>query len=632
MWNFLYLGVCLLFSLLLVFFIKMKARIKSKENELFEASIYVCIFSIITEIILQIMASYKLDNEISTIFNKLYLVLIVLWFVVFSKYIFYIFKPAESKQNFETEQKKFLKKYRIINNIHNFMGIIFSIIVCILPIKCFLEGAKMYSYGPAVDFLRIVLAIFIISWIVVSIKNYKRLKNIKYLPILVVIILLVLNIIIQQYEPSVLIVSFTFTFLSYILYHTIENPDIKMVNQLEYAKAQADKANKAKSEFLSSMSHEIRTPMNGIVGIAEYLRTENLSDEGRSLLDDLERVSNTLLEITSGIINISKIEQGAVDIVEKDYNIRETVDDICTYLKPRLKDRPIDFKVEYAPDLPEILFGDKGKIREIITNLLTNSIKYTEKGSINLNIMCINEEDCCKLTIIVSDTGIGIREEMMNKLFEKFSRDEDVTNTTIEGTGLGLAITKKLVDMLNGKITVSSVRGNGTTFTVYLAQKYSQNKTRITEIDEETKEVIKQEEKVESIKEVKDKEIETLEDNTTKVLIVDDNDLNLKVQKRHLYEYGYQVDTCKSGEECLKLLEHNKYDLILMDDMMPDISGTETMKKIKNDLKLTTPIVVITGNAKEEDRDNYLKEGFDEYLAKPFKKEELKQVIKKVFG
>ncbi|MCI6265249.1 MAG: ATP-binding protein, partial [Erysipelotrichaceae bacterium] len=303
------------------------------------------------------------------------------------------------------------------------------------------------------------------------------------------------------------------------------------------------------------------------------------------------------------------IEAGKMEIVEVEYSPREILDNITKLIRPRIGEKPIELKAHFSPDLPAVLYGDMGKVREVITNLLTNAVKYTEKGIIDFEVSCINEKGISKLVISVEDTGRGIKPEKIDKLFTKFQRLEEDRNTTLEGTGLGLAITKNLVEMMGGKIVVQSKYGSGSKFTVYLKQK-----------------IVKMEsEKVE----VQDKENTELVDySDKKILVVDDNMLNIKVATRLLKNYKIVPDTVLSGEECIEKLKEKKYDLILMDDMMPKLSGGETLKKLKEDIHFDIPVVVLTANAISGMREKYLSAGFTDYLAKPIDKLELDRVLK----
>ena len=653
----------MLFSLLLVFFIKTKARIKSKENELFEVSIYLCVFSVAVELFLQfITLNIGLEHIITTIFNKVYLISIIAWFVIFSKYIFYIFKPEDGGENFEQKNQLFLKKYNIIDKIHSILGILFSIVICFLPIEYYLEGTKMYSYGLAVDFLRVVLGIFMVSWFITSMKNIKRIADIKYLPILVAFILLILNIVIQHYEPTILIVSFTFTFLSYILYHTIENPDIQMLREMETAKLQAEKANRAKSDFLSSMSHEIRTPLNAIVGLTEDNMTHNeLPDDVKENNTDIFNASQTLLEIVGNILDINRIEAEKVEVNPNPYNIREEVEKICKMQSSRIGEKPIQFYHSIAEDVPVELIGDRVLVKQILNNLLSNAIKYTDEGTVKIDIHSINRGDDATLMINVSDTGRGIKKEYIDKLFSKFERLDIEKNTTTQGTGLGLAITKSLVEMMGGKINVQSEFGRGTLFVVTLPQKigkqdidlsntqvlrlYNTSKMKAVtpnveqsvKTDNAAKNETLAEELMPTLKNVAPTEI--LEDNqeeshsndTKKVLIVDDNKLNIKVARKAMSDLNYEIDEVYNGNECLEKIKEKQYDVILMDIMMPGMSGDETLAKLKEDSNFRIPVIAVTADVESGSEAKYLSQGFTSYIGKPFTRDQIKEELDKLF-
>ncbi len=612
MWNYLYLGACLLFALLVFLLVQFKQRINTVENKLFKIVIVLSIISITSELILQYLTlKYGVENFLMILFSKIYLVSIIAWFIIFSLYIFYIFRPDKDEKNFEKNNSVFLKRYKKIKIVHFFILLCATLAEIMLPIKYYKDENIMYSYGGAVDFLRLILLIFMTIWIVISIKNHKKILKFKYSPIFIIIILLLLNIYIQSINQSVLILSFTFSFLCYIMYFTIENPDMKMVKQLNIAKEQAEKANNAKSEFLSSMSHEIRTPLNAIVGFSESLKEEELSDEAREEVDDIIEASQALLETVNGILDISKIEANKIEIINGNYEFKKLFNELVALSKARLgESKPIDFRYHMSEDIPDVLYGDSTRIRQVVLNFLTNAIKYTNEGYINFDVSCIKKDNICRLIIKVEDTGIGIKQESINRLFDKFDR-LDNENSTIEGTGLGLAITKKLISLMNGKIVVQSVYGKGSQFMVILNQK----------IIEETKTV------KEEMVQVERKVISDY--SSKKILIVDDNALNLKVAVRLLKQYNLQVEEVDSGFKCLDLVKTNKYDLILMDDMMPKMSGKETFIKLKEIENFNTPVVILTANAISGMKEEYLSQGFNDYLAKPIERGELDRIIKK---
>ena len=357
------------------------------------------------------------------------------------------------------------------------------------------------------------------------------------------------------------------------------------------------------------MSHEIRTPLNAIIGFSECIKNAKTLEEAKIDADDIIMAGNNLLEIVNGILDISKIEANKMEIIEVNYNLKKTAKELEKLIKPRLKEKPIEFKLNVSKDIPDVLYGDMGKVREIISNLLSNAAKYTEKGTIELSIMCVNTNNKSKLVISVEDTGRGIKADKIDTLFAKFQRLDEDKNTTLEGTGLGLAITKRLTEMMGGKIVVQSTYGKGSKFTVYLNQKI------ISMIEEESK-----------------KE-EVLEENVTfpnkKILIVDDNKLNLKVATKLLDKYQVTIDTCLSGTEAIEILKDNSYNLILLDDMMPKLSGKDTLKELKKNKDFKIPVVVLTANAISGMKEKYIDLGFDDYLAKPIDKEELNKILNK---
>ena len=413
-------------------------------------------------------------------------------------------------------------------------------------------------------------------------------------------------------------------------------------NELRDARINAERSNDAKSEFLANMSHEIRTPINAILGMNEIVLRESL--QGRDNLpvarseisevfgdickysNNIESAGHSLLAIINDILDFSKIEAGKLEITETDYKLSSVINDVSNMIIFKAKARNLEFIVDVDKTLPDCLYGDEVRVRQIITNLLNNAVKYTDKGSIKLTIQhdindILDEEQIIHLVIDVQDTGIGIKEEDLGKLFAKFERIDLERNNTVEGTGLGLAITQKLLETMGGSIYVESTYGEGSTFSAILPQKIV-SREPVGDFRE------KLENSVKSAK-VRNGEF-TAED--AHILIVDDTDMNLKVAAGLLRNTKISIDTATSGEESLLFTEKNAYDVILMDQRMPSMNGTEALHHIRNQksgLNRNTPIICLTADAVSGAREKYIAEGFTDYLTKPINGTSLENILLK---
>ena len=382
-----------------------------------------------------------------------------------------------------------------------------------------------------------------------------------------------------------------------------------MLEEVSMAKEAAEKANSAKTEFLSNMSHEIRTPLNAIVGFSESLKDDNVPEETRGKINDIITASNNLLEIVNGILDISKIEANKLELVNKEYDIKSTLDELESLTRARIGEKGLELNVNIDPTLPRVLYGDNVRLKQVILNILTNAVKYTKEGHIDFTVSSVVKDGMCRLIVSVEDTGIGIKQENINKLFSKFERLDVEKQMTIEGTGLGLAITKKLVDLMGGTIVAQSVYGQGSKFTVSVDQKIISVKA------------------IEKPKPLLESKI--IDVSGAKALIVDDNELNIKVASTLLKKYNFTIDSCTNGQDCIKkLLQDDSYDIIFLDDMMPRMSGREVIKKLRQAEDFNIPTIALTANAIEGMKEEYLACGFDDYLSKPIEKVELERVIK----
>ena len=376
--------------------------------------------------------------------------------------------------------------------------------------------------------------------------------------------------------------------------------------------------NEEKSEFLSSVSHEIRTVLNTVVGLSEDIGGyENIPEEIQEDAEDLITSSKTLFELIDNVIDYIMLDNNAIKIVDSPYQPKELFEELEKLDEGYIEDKPVYLHTNIDPNLPYELIGDKKHVQKIANNLLTNAIKYTDGGDIWFNVTSVNEDNVCKLIISVKDTGRGMNPEEVDKLFTKIERVNINRDTSTEGTGLGLAITKRLLDMMGGIITVESKYEEGSTFTVTIPQKIK--------LKEEPDLSRTQRLKLESIN------FEEEGYGYKKILVVDDNQLNIKVVRRILEQYDLILEECYNGQECIDIVsENNDYDLILMDIMMPGLSGEETLHKLNEIEGFDTPVIALTADAEAGSEDKYEKEGFADYIAKPFSKVQIEEKLNKV--
>ncbi|MBR5913185.1 MAG: response regulator [Selenomonadaceae bacterium] len=389
---------------------------------------------------------------------------------------------------------------------------------------------------------------------------------------------------------------------------------------LQDAVKAAEAANKAKSQFLSNMSHEIRTPINAILGMNEMILRESTDSTILEYAENIRSAGNSLLGIVNDILDFSKIEAGKMDIIPVEYSLSSLLNDLVHMVQKRAEKKNLEFHIEADENLPTELYGDEIRIKQIITNILTNAVKYTEKGGVTLKISYKKiSEDKILLCVLVKDTGIGIKPEDIKKLFSAFERIEEKRNRTIEGTGLGMNITQGLLSMMGSSLQVSSVYGEGSEFYFELEQKII-NCHPIGNFADSYRHSLCQHKKY------KEKFIAP----DAKILVVDDTVMNLTVVKGLLKQTKIKISTAESGYECLKLVAHKKYDIIFLDHRMPGIDGIETLKRmkiLKNNLNLSTPIISLTANAISGARKMYLDAGFQDYLTKPIDSEKLEDIL-----
>ena len=589
-------GAAAIISLILLIVYCSKEKIRLKEN-----NIYLGMLICIMLDSLFVTTIYFLSDKsplLVLIFNRCDYMMLVIWSGCLFLYAHMVIH--------KTDEAVGIIRYRIFRRIMVGFVLVECVLIWVLHIEGIVEeGVVVLIEGPVIYFTLSCCALHILFSLLVIICNIRKVTR-KIIPVFICLAMAALIALTYYLDSSISGVSMGLAIVNLTMYFTIENPDVQMLEKVNIAKEQALRANLAKTDFLSSMSHEIRTPLNAIVSFAECIQHDDTLEMAKMDAKDIMTASNNLLEIVNGILDISKIEAERVEVIDKEYDLIELSENLSRLIRARIGEKPIELRIDFSEDIPGLLYGDETKMRQIMTNLLTNAVKYTDSGYVDFVIKCDNEADMANLKIIVKDTGHGIKDDVIAVIFDKFQRLEEDKNTNIEGTGLGLAITKKYVEMLGGSIEVQSVYGEGSTFIFKVSQKIHSLERKITETIIETR--------------------EDYSGNST--LVVDDTEMNLMVARRILGLYKIDVDTASSGEECIEKCRTNAYDMIFLDEMMPKLSGIETLNILKENPDFAIPVIACTADAIDGMREKYIEGGFNDYLSKPIVKLELLRILK----
>ena len=598
-----------LVSFIYIFVLSIVYFLKSKYN-FFESKIYkflliITIFALIFDMLGSYVLFKSIDvNVLTSIMSKLYFISLYFWLILF---IFYVFL---SRSNVKYESfKELVKSHRYV-----YVWLVLSLLLFIFLV--ILEEFVDYNQSVYLsNKMNLVYIVGIFGSVIILFNlvfNNKRIPMYKNWSVLSSTLILLILIIVQIRYSEIDIISSGICLITLFQYFTMENPDLKYVDELNILKIKAEDANQAKTNFLASMSHEIRTPMNAIIGLSETLLNGNIPNDIREDIKNINEAGTILLEIVNNILDITKVEAGKTSVKNAPYSLADTIAKLSHMVKMSLTETTIKFSVEVNGSIPNTLLGDEMKVYQVLMNILSNAVKYTKKGSIRFVINSNIVGNVDNLVFKVIDTGIGIKKTDNDKLFKKFER-LDQEQTDIQGTGLGLTITKKLLDLMGGKISFDSVYQQGTTFTIELQQEIV-DRAMIDFSTYKGKKVT----------------IEKYFDGSKyKILLVDDNLLNLKVAEKMLKKYNFQLTSVKSGLECINYTKNTKYDLIFLDHMMPEMDGIHTLYNLKQRASgFDTPVVVLTANAIEGSKEMYFREGFCDYLSKPIDQVELDRILR----
>lgn len=594
-----------------------KGKNTSIRAKIYTIMIYLVLFILITGIINTYLITFNVNNILSKIIYTLHWTSYTTCFCAYYIYCVIYLSDLEASSLNELWQKS------VKTRVMTFITIMIFIAYLFIPSSNITSDNFIYFAGKSEYFIMIILILIGATIMIETFFLNKSAPIRRKIAISLVMFVMLAMAITQFFVPNVSLYPLVCSAHIFFLYFIMENPDIQVAKEIDLLKSDIDKSNRAKTDFLNNMSHEIRTPMNAIVGFSDSLLNTPVFDENiaRNDIQSIATASNNLLDIINNILDISKIESGKEVLDNKEYDLSKLINDLANIIQTRIGNNPIKLLVNIDKNIPSLVYGDSTKLYQVLLNIASNSVKYTEVGRIQISCECefkdkTNEE--IMLHFKISDTGYGIKKEDYDKMFEKFTRLDSAVANEIEGTGLGLVITKRFVDLMGGKIWFTSEYEIGTIFYIDVPLKVI-DPTPIGDVKHSNNT-----EKVE----------EYINCSDYTALIVDDNKLNIKVAERILKKYNFKIDTAESGKDCVfKFKSGNHYDIIFLDHMMPEMDGIETLHIIKRlDDYYIPPIVALTANAITGMKEMYLKEGFDSYLSKPINVLELDKIIHKYFG
>lgn len=586
----------IVYSMLLMTVYFRKKVFKSKENKVYSILVVVSFFELIVELILDFVGPmYKEIPNVSFFVARLFSFGVELWITILLCYVLFVCLNIKKKERY----------IPVVRNVAIVLMIIFTTLNFILPLNFKYDGYISYTYGPSVNIIYLSAFLYSFVGIIVLIRNIKNIKDKRFFPILIFLIVGGIASYIQYMNPGLLLATPIHAFITFLMYFTIENPDVKMIEEYHKAKEISDNANEDKTMFLYNMTNDIRLITKDI-----NISTDKIIDEISNKKLDRDYINDCLRTIkedtarfttmTNEILDVDSIDSASIKVYDDKYNIKLLLKKLVTEYTDKCNKKNISFRNDIASDLPEYLYGDNLGLKNVLTSILDNSIKYTKEGYIELNVNTIIKNNIARLIITVEDSGVGISPDEMESIFYK--RKEEIDGSNIKNN---LYTARKLITLMGGTIIPNSNYGKGTIMKIVLDQKIAD-----TSSDKYVK-------------------YETAYDKK-KVLLVDDNISTEKIIKKLIKDTNIELDYVSLSKEALdKIRNKEKYDLILLDEVMDPLDGMTVMKKFKDIRNFKTTVILLTRNNEYEYNEEYLKYGFSDYLLKPINKDKLFEIIDK---
>ena len=586
----------IVYSMLLMTVYFRKKVFKSKENKVYSILVVVSFFELIVEFILDFVGPmYKEIPNVSYFVARLFSFGVELWITILLCYVLFVCLSIKKKERY----------IPVVRNIAVVLMIVFTTLNFILPLNFKYDGYIAYTYGPSVNIIYLSAFLYSFIGIIALIRNIKNIKDKRFFPILIFLIVGGIASYIQYMNPGLLLATPIHAFITFLMYFTIENPDVKMIEEYHKAKEISDNANEDKTMFLYNMTNDIRLITKDInyntdAAINEMSNKKLDKDLVNDYLRAIKENTARFTTMTNEILDVDSIDSASIKVYDDKYNIKLLLKKIVTLYSDECSKKGLTFRSDIASDLPEYLYGDNLGLKNVLISILDNSIKYTKEGYIELNVNTIIKNNIARLIITIEDSGVGISPDEMDSIFYK--RKEEIDGSNMKSN---LFTARKLITLMGGTIIPSSNYGNGTTMKIVLDQK----------IVEEANEKYN---KYESFYDEK------------KILLVDDNISTEKIISKLLRDTNIKLDYVSLGKEALdKIRGKEKYDLILLDEVMDPLDGVTVMKKFKDIRNFKTNVILLTRNNEYEYNEEYLKYGFSGYLLKPISKDKLFEIIDK---